>query len=137
MKKLSLARKMQTIAYSLVFCTFLAGCGTGALQQKSTSAPPQAAQNATVTQLRVGDARANQFEVTVGNPISLIPVGGGTASTIPVNMNRLELEPYRGKDATSGRDAIKARQLCRRRYHNPEPFSHICQDLAHSRACRV
>lgn len=100
MKKLSLARKMQTIAYSLLFCTFLVGCGTGALQQKSTSAPPQAAQNATVTQLRVGDAPADQvfsFEVTIGNPISLIPVGGGTASTIAVNMNRLELSRTAGK----------------------------------------
>ncbi len=94
MKKLSLPRKMQTIAYSLLFCTFLAGCGTGALQQKSTSAPPQAPQNATVTQLRVGDAPADQvfsFEVTIANPISLIPIGGGTPSTIAVNLNRLEL----------------------------------------------
>ncbi len=94
MKKLCLPRKMQTIAYILVFCTFLAGCGTGALQQQSTSAPPQAAQNATVTQLRVGDAPADQvfsFEVTIANPISLIPVGGTAPSVIAVNPNRLEL----------------------------------------------
>ncbi len=94
MKKLCLPRKMQIVAYSLVFCTFLAGCGTGALQQQSTSAPPQAPQNATVTQLRVGDAPADQvfsFEVTIANPISLIPLGGGTPSAIAVNMNRLEL----------------------------------------------
>jgi hypothetical protein len=99
MKKLCLPRKMQTIAYSLLFCTFLAGCGSGALQQQSTSVPPQAAQNATVTQLRVGDAPADQvfsFEVTIGNPISLIPVGGGNPSTIAVNMNRLELSRTAG-----------------------------------------
>src|SRR5512140_320138 len=99
MKKLCLPRKMQTIAYSLLFCTFLAGCGTGALQQKSAP-PPQATQNATVTQLRVGDAPADQvfsFEVTIGNPISLIPVGGGNPSTIAVNMNRLELSRTAGK----------------------------------------
>ncbi|HEY4676306.1 MAG TPA: hypothetical protein VIJ01_04050, partial [Candidatus Angelobacter sp.] len=48
----------------------------------------------TVTQLRVGGAPADQvfsFEVTIGNPISLIPVGGGASSMIAVNMNRLEL----------------------------------------------
>jgi hypothetical protein len=91
---------MQTIAYSLVFCTFLAGCGTGVLKQQSTSAPPQTAQNTTVAQLRVGDAPADQvfsFEVTIGNPISLIPVGGGTQSAITVNMNRLELSRTAGK----------------------------------------
>ena len=100
MKKLSLPRKMQTIAYSLLFCTFLAGCGSGALQQKSTPAPPQAPQNATVTQLRVGDAPADQvfsFEVTIANPISLIPVSGGSPSTIAVNTNRLELSRTAGK----------------------------------------
>ena len=100
MKKLCLPRKMQTIAHSLLFCTFLAGCGTGALQQQSTSAPPQATQNMTVTQLRVGDAPADQvfsFEVTIGNPISLIPVGGGVPSVIAVNMNRLELSRTAGK----------------------------------------
>jgi hypothetical protein len=100
MKKLSLPRKVQTVAHSLLFCTFLAGCGSGALQQKSTSVPPQATQNATVTQLRVGDAPADQvfsFEVTIGNPISLIPMGGGTPSTIAVNMNRLELSRTAGK----------------------------------------
>src|SRR5579864_2944815 len=100
MKKLCLPRKMQTIAYSLVICTFLAGCGTGALQQQSTSAPPQATQNATVTQLRVGDAPADQvfsFEVTIANPISLIPLSGGTPSAIAVNMNRLELSRTAGK----------------------------------------
>jgi len=94
MKELCLPRKMQAIAYSLLFCTFLAGCGTGALQQQSSSAPPQATQNMTVTQLRVGGAPADQvfsFEVTIGNPISLIPVGGGASSMIAVNMNRLEL----------------------------------------------
>ena len=100
MKKLSLPRKMQTIAHSLLFCAFLAGCGTGALQQKSTSDPPQATQNMTVTQLRVGDAPADQvfsFEITIGNPISLIPVGGGVPSMIAVNMNRLELSRTAGK----------------------------------------
>lgn len=99
MKKLCLPRKMQTIAHSLLFCTFLAGCGTGALQQQSTSAPPQATQNTTVTQLRVGDAPADQvfsFEVTIANPISLIPVGSGIPSTIAVNMNRLELSRTAG-----------------------------------------
>lgn len=53
----------------------------------------------TVTQLRVGDAPADQifsFEVTIGNPISLIPVGGGAPSTIAVNMNRLELSRTAG-----------------------------------------
>ncbi len=53
----------------------------------------------TVTQLRVGDAPADQvfsFEVTIGNPISLIPVGGGTPSTIAVNTNRLELSRTAG-----------------------------------------
>ena len=100
MKKLCLPRKMQTIAHSLMFCTFLAGCGSGALQQQSSSAPPQATQNMTVTQLRVGDAPADQvfsFEVTIGNPISLIPVGGGIPSMIAVNMNRLELSRTAGK----------------------------------------
>ena len=100
MKKLSLPRKMQTIAHSLVFCTFLAGCGSGALQQKSSSAPPPATQSATVTQLRVGDAPADQvfsFEVTIANPISLIPVAGGAPSAIAVNMNRLELSRTAGK----------------------------------------
>ena len=100
MKKLCLPRKVQTIAHSLLFCTFLAGCGTGALQQQSSSAPPQATQNMTVTQLRVGDAPADQvfsFEVTIGNPISLIPVGGGVPSMIAVNMNRLELSRTAGK----------------------------------------
>jgi hypothetical protein len=100
MKKLCLPRKMQTIAYSLLFCTFLAGCGSGGLHQQSTSVPPQAAQNATVTQLRVGDAPADQvfsFEVTIASPISLIPVGGGSPSTIAVNMNRLELSHTAGK----------------------------------------
>ena len=99
MKKLCLPRKMQTVAYGFLFCTLLAGCGTGALQQKSTSAPPQATQNATVTQFRVGDAPADQvfsFEVTIANPISLIPVGGGAPSTIAVNMNRLELSRTAG-----------------------------------------
>ncbi|HLK07426.1 MAG TPA: hypothetical protein VKV30_05790 [Candidatus Angelobacter sp.] len=54
----------------------------------------------TVTQLRVGDAPADQvfsFEVTIANPISLIPVGGGAPSTIAVNMNRLELSRTAGK----------------------------------------
>jgi hypothetical protein len=100
MKKLCLPRKMQTIAHSVLFCTFLAGCGTGALQQQSSSAPPQASQNMTVTQLRVGDAPADQvfsFEVTIGNPISLIPVGGGVPSVIAVNINRLELSRTAGK----------------------------------------
>ena len=100
MKKLCLPRKVQTIAHSLLFCTFLAGCGSGALQQQSSSAPPQATQNMTVTQLRVGDAPADQvfsFEVTIGNPISLIPVGGGIPSMIAVNMNRLELSRTAGK----------------------------------------
>ncbi len=100
MKNLCLPRKMQTIAHSLLFCTFLAGCGTGALQQQSSSAPPQATQNMTVTQLRVGDAPADQvfsFEVTIGNSISLIPVDGGVPSVIAVNMNRLELSRTAGK----------------------------------------
>ncbi len=100
MKKLCLPRKMQTIAHSLLFCTFLAGCGSGALQQQPTSAPPQTAQSTTITQLRVGDAPADQvfsFEVTIGNPISLIPLDGGTASMIAVNMNRLELSRTAGK----------------------------------------
>ena len=99
MKKLSLPRKMQTFAHSLLFCTLLAGCGTVALHKQSISAPPQS-QNMTVTQLRVGDAPADQvfsFEVTIGNPISLIPVGGGAPSTIAVNMNRLELSRTAGK----------------------------------------
>jgi hypothetical protein len=103
MKKLCLPRKMQTIAHSLLFCTFLAGCGSSALQQQSSSAPPQATQNMTVTQLRVGDAPADQvfsFEVTIGNPISLIPVGGGVPSMIAVNMNRLELSRTAGKMQT-------------------------------------
>jgi hypothetical protein len=100
MKKLCLPRKVQTIAHSLLFCTFLAGCGTVALRKQPTSAPPQTAQNMTVTQLRVGDAPADQvfsFEVTIGNPISLIPVGGGVPSMIAVNMNRLELSRTAGK----------------------------------------
>ncbi|HEX4603770.1 MAG TPA: hypothetical protein VH724_07235 [Candidatus Angelobacter sp.] len=69
-----------------------AGCGTGALQHQGTA--PQAPQAATVTQLRIGDAPADQvfsFEVTIGGPIALIPQGGGTPSTITLNTNRLEL----------------------------------------------
>jgi len=100
MKKLCLPRKMQTFAHSLLFCTLLAGCGTVALHKQSISAPPQSTQNMTVTQLRVGDAPADQvfsFEVTIGNPISLIPVGGGDPSTIAVNTNRLELSHTAGK----------------------------------------
>jgi Domain of unknown function (DUF5666) len=99
MKKLCLPRKMQTIAHSLLFCTLLAGCGTVALH-KQTSVPPQTAQNMTVTQLRVGDAPADQvfsFEVTIGNPITLIPVDGGAPSMIVVNTNRLELSRTAGK----------------------------------------
>lgn len=99
MKKLCLPRKVQTFAHSLLFCTLLAGCGTVALHKQSISAPPQS-QNMTVTQLRVGDAPADQvfsFEVTIGNPISLIPVGGGDPSMIAVNTNRLELSRTAGK----------------------------------------
>ena len=99
MKNFCLPRKMQTVAHSLLFCTLLSGCGAVALR-KPSSAPPPAAQNMTVTQLRVGDAPADQvfsFEVTIGNPISLIPVGGGDPSTIAVNTNRLELSRTAGK----------------------------------------
>src|SRR6185312_17368727 len=101
MKKLCLPRKMQTFAHSLLFCTLLAGCGGIGLRKQPTSVPPQSSQSMTVTQLRVGDAPADQvfsFEVTIGNPISLIPVGGGSpSSTIAVNMNRLELSRTAGK----------------------------------------
>src|ERR1051326_3499978 len=100
MKNFCLPRKMQTVAHSLLFCTLLSGCGTAALRKQSTSAPPPAAQNMTVAQIRVGDAPADQvfsFEVTIGNPISLIPVGGGSPSTIAVNINRLELSRTAGK----------------------------------------
>jgi hypothetical protein len=89
-----LRQKLQTIAHCLLFCTMLAGCGTGVLQQNSASTPPQTPQSTTVTQLRIGDAPADQvfsFEVTIANPINLIPLGGGTASAITVNPNRLEL----------------------------------------------
>ena len=99
MKNFCLPRKVQTVAHSLLFCTLLSGCGAVALRKQS-SAPPPAAQNMTVTQLRVGDAPADQvfsFEVTIGNPISLIPVGGGDPSTIAVNTNRLELSRTAGK----------------------------------------
>src|ERR1700739_1928639 len=100
MKTLCLPRKMQTVAHSLLFCTLLSGCGTLALRKQLTSAPPPATQNMTVTQLRAGDAPADQvfsFEVTIANPISLIPVGGGDPSTIAVNVNRLELSHTAGK----------------------------------------
>lgn len=99
MKNFCLPRKMQTVAHSMLFCTLLSGCGTVALR-KPSSTPPPAAQNMTVAQLRVGDASADQvfsFEVTIGNPISLIPVGGGDPSTIAVNANRLELSRTAGK----------------------------------------
>jgi Domain of unknown function (DUF5666) len=94
MKNNCLLQKLQTIAHSLLFCTMLAGCGTGALQHSQSSVPPQAPQSTTVTQLRVGDAPADQvfsFEVTIASPINLVPLGGGTASAITVNPNRLEL----------------------------------------------
>ena len=100
MKKLCLPRKMQTFAHSLLFCTLLAGCGGIGLRKQPTSVPPQSSQNMTVTQLRVGDVPADQvfsFEVTIGNPISLIPVAGGSSSTIAVSMNRLELSHTAGK----------------------------------------
>lgn len=99
MKNFCLPRKMQTVAHSMLFCTLLSGCGTVALR-KPSSTPPPAAQSMTVAQLRVGDASTDQvfsFEVTIGNPISLIPVGGGDPSTIAVNANRLELSRTAGK----------------------------------------
>ena len=100
MKKLCLPHKLQTIAYSLVFCTMLAGCGTGALQHSASTTPPQSPQSTTVTQLRVGDAPADQvfsFEVSIASPINLIPLGGGNPSAITINPNRLELSRTAGK----------------------------------------
>jgi hypothetical protein len=100
MKNNCLLQKLQTIAHSLLFCTMLAGCGTGALQHSQSSVPPQAPQSTTVTQLRIGDAPADQvfsFEVTIASPINLIPVGGGPASAITVNPNRLELTRTAGQ----------------------------------------
>lgn len=94
MKSICLRQKLQTIAYSVLFCTMLAGCGTGALQQSQNPVPPQPPQNTTVTQLRIGDAPADQvfaFEVTIASPINLIPQSGGTPSAITVDTNRLEL----------------------------------------------
>jgi hypothetical protein len=93
MRKLYSSRKLQTIAHSLLFCTLVVGCGTGALQ-RDTTAPPQTTQTTTVAQLRVGDAPADQvfsFEVTIGSPITLIPLNGGDPTTITLNANRLEL----------------------------------------------
>ena len=92
MRKLYSSRKLQTIAYTLLFCTLAVGCGTGALQHEATA--PQTTQTTTVAQLRVGDAPADQvfsFEVTIGSPITLIPLNGGVPTTIALNANRLEL----------------------------------------------
>ena len=110
MKKLCLPQKLQTIAHSLLFCTLLAGCGTGALQHNQSPAPTQNPQSTTVAQLRVGDAPADQvfsFELTIASPINLIPLGGGSASAISVNPNRLELSRTAGKMQPLGVMALK------------------------------
>lgn len=110
MMKIGLPQKLQTIAHSLLFCTLLAGCGTGALQHNQSPAPPQNPQSTTVTQLRVGDAPADQvfsFEVTIASPINLIPLGSGNPSAITVNPNRLELSRTAGKMQPLGVMALK------------------------------
>jgi Domain of unknown function (DUF5666) len=110
MKNICLPQKLQTIAHCLLLCTILTGCGTGALQHNQSSAPPQTTQSTTVTQLRVGDAPADQvfsFEVTIASPINLIPLGGGDASAITVNPNRLELSRTAGKMQPLGVMALK------------------------------
>jgi hypothetical protein len=114
MNRLGLTHKLQTVAYSILFCTLLAGCGTGALQSNPSNANPspgQATQSATVTQFRVGDAPADQllsFEMTIASPINLIPLDGGSASAIPVNPNRLELSHTAGNMQPLGITALKA-----------------------------
>jgi hypothetical protein len=108
MTKICLPQKLQTIAYSLLSCTLLSGCGSSAWQQNP--AAPQVPQGTTVTQLRVGDAPADQifsFEVTIASPINLIPLGGGNASAITVNPNRLELSRTAGKMQPLGVMALK------------------------------
>jgi hypothetical protein len=110
MMKTCLPQKLQIVAHSLLFCTLMAGCGTGALQQNQGPAPTQTPQSTTVTQLRVGDAPADQvfsFEVTIASPINLIPLGGGSASAITVNPNRLELSRTAGKMQPLGVMALK------------------------------
>jgi hypothetical protein len=108
MRKLYSSRKLQTIAHTL-FCTLAVGCGTGALQRQAAT-PPQAPQSTTVTQFRVGDAPADQvfsFEVTIGSPITLLPLNGGDPTTIVLNANRLELTGTAGKMQPLALTALK------------------------------
>jgi hypothetical protein len=108
MRKLYSPRKLQIIAHAL-FCTLAVGCGTGALQRETTT-PPQTTQSTTVVQLRVGDAPADQvfsFEVTIGSPITLIPLNAGDPTTIALNANRLELTGTAGKMQPLGLMSLK------------------------------
>jgi hypothetical protein len=98
MRKLCFPARLQLIAYVGVWISgaLATGCGTGALQNQSPAPSPQ---NATITQLRVGDAPADQvfsFEVTLGSSITLFS-SDGAPSTISVSANRLELSHTAGK----------------------------------------
>ena len=97
MRNFGLPRKLQILAYTSILPVLQIGCGSGVLQSRT---PAPTIQNATTTQLRIGDAPADKvfsFAVTIGNAITLVPAGDGAASTITLNANRLELSHTAGK----------------------------------------